>query len=134
MPTPIGAVDAARFGMSFERMRLEAASQNMALANVPLRPGDSASLRSVAVTGSFQGYMGTPVMMQQADSEAAPKMVHDPRNPLADADGYVRYLNVEPSFEMTTLVSASRAYEANVRAFNALHQMEIKSLEIGGRR
>jgi flagellar basal-body rod protein FlgC len=33
---------------------------------------------------------------------------------------------------MSTLISATRAYEANVRAFNALRSMELSALDIGG--
>jgi flagellar basal-body rod protein FlgC len=55
----------------------------------------------------------------------------DPNHPLADADGNVRYPDTELVDQMTSLISASRGYEANVRAFNLLRNMVMRSLEIG---
>jgi len=52
---------------------------------------------------------------------------------LAAADGTVQYPDVDLAQEMTTLMSAQRAYQADIRAFNTLHGMLLKSLSIGGR-
>ena len=49
----------------------------------------------------------------------------------ADEDGYVYYPNVNTVTEMTDMIDASRSYEANVTAFNASKNMELKALEIG---
>jgi flagellar basal-body rod protein FlgC len=134
MPTSF-PIEAARFGLAYERLRLEAASLNLALANAPLGPGESAALRTVSVAGGgFAQGLGLPVVTSQPEATATSRIVNDPAHHLADAEGNVFYRNVEPSREMATLVSATRAYEANVRAFNAIHQMALKSLEIGGRR
>ena len=51
----------------------------------------------------------------------------------ADKDGYVSYPGVDTLTEMMTLMVASRAYEADVAAFNAAKSMAMKALEIGGR-
>ena len=45
--------------------------------------------------------------------------VYDPSHPDADENGYVTYPNVNTVTEMTNLIDASRAYEANATAFNA---------------
>ncbi|WP_318507747.1 flagellar basal body rod protein FlgC [Bacillus sp. T3] len=55
----------------------------------------------------------------------------DPTNPDANAEGYVRTPNVDLSKEMVDLLSASRAYEANVTAFNTGKSLMLKALEIG---
>lgn len=59
------------------------------------------------------------------------KTLFDPSHPDADADGYVRYPNVNPMEEMVNMMSALRSYEANVTALNATKTMAIKALEIG---
>jgi flagellar basal-body rod protein FlgC len=59
-----------------------------------------------------------------------PKMVHDPSHPDADPNGYVAKPNINPIKEMTNMIAATRAYEANVTAFNASKSMIMKALEI----
>ena len=67
-------------------------------------------------------------------AQAVPaRTVHDPSNPMADADGMVRYPTVDLVQEMTTLMTASRGYEANVRSFNLLRGMMLRALEIGAK-
>jgi flagellar basal-body rod protein FlgC len=63
----------------------------------------------------------------------AARELHDPSNPMADAHGNVRYPAVDLVQEMTTLMSASRGYEANVRSFNLLRGMMLHALEIGAK-
>jgi flagellar basal-body rod protein FlgC len=58
------------------------------------------------------------------------RRVHDPGHPDADADGYVTLPNVNIVTEMVNMVSASRAYEANVVAVNATKTMAKDALEI----
>ncbi|MDQ0199556.1 flagellar basal body rod protein FlgC [Neobacillus ginsengisoli] len=65
------------------------------------------------------------------DDQTPFKMVYDPSNPDANTDGYVMMPNVDLSKEMVDLLAASRAYEANVTAFNSGKSMMLKSLEIG---
>lgn len=59
------------------------------------------------------------------------KLVYNPSHPDADADGYVKMPNVDIAKEMIDMISASRAYEANVTALNATKGMFAKALEIG---
>jgi flagellar basal-body rod protein FlgC len=54
-----------------------------------------------------------------------------PGHPDADADGYVELPNVNPVLEMTDMMTATRAYEANVSAIQALKSMAQKALELG---
>ncbi len=58
-------------------------------------------------------------------------MAYDPSHPDADENGYVTYPNVNIITEMTNMIDASRAYEANSTAFNATKAMAQKGLEIG---
>jgi flagellar basal-body rod protein FlgC len=58
------------------------------------------------------------------------QLIYDPEHPDADKDGMVRMPNVDIVKEMTELISASRAFEANVTAFNATKGMMKKALEL----
>jgi len=59
------------------------------------------------------------------------KYDYDPSHPDADENGYVRMPNVEVVQEMTDMMAAYRAYEANITALNAFKDMAVKTLEIG---
>jgi flagellar basal-body rod protein FlgC len=59
------------------------------------------------------------------------KLDYNPNHPDADADGYVRLPNVDVVQEMVDMMSAYRAYEANITALNTFKDMAVKTLEIG---
>jgi len=59
------------------------------------------------------------------------KYDYNPSHPDADENGYVRLPNVEVVQEMTDMMAAFRAYEANITALNAFKDMAVKTLEIG---
>ena len=65
------------------------------------------------------------------DHKTAMKTVYDPGHPDADEDGYVTLPNVNTVTEITNLIDATRAYEANITAFNATKNMLLKGLEVG---
>jgi flagellar basal-body rod protein FlgC len=58
-------------------------------------------------------------------------MVYDPGHPDADKDGYVASPNISVIEEMANMMMATRAYEANVAAFNISKAMLMKTFEIG---
>lgn len=105
----------SRQGLDVERARLEAAAHAIEIADTPIPPGQTAGV------GASFGAMVHP----------AEREVHDPTNPMADAKGMVHYPAVDLATEMSALISASRAYEANVRAFNVLRSSELDALNIG---
>ena len=85
--------------------------------------------------GLRPGGGATPVSRVEGEvTEAADasdfKVVYDPGHPDADADGYVLLPNVNPITEMVDMITASRAYEANVSAVQAAKEMFAKALEI----
>lgn len=129
---PVDSVlDVARDGLSYERLRLDAASRNIAAANVAVPAGQDAMLWRVGSGDGFDQLLGQGGGLEQAP--VASRTVHDPGNPLADANGQVRFPQVDLVQEMTTLMTASRGYEANVRSFNLLRSMLLRSLEIGAK-
>ena len=62
------------------------------------------------------------------DSE--PRMKYDPSNPDANAEGYVAYPNINPVIEMADLIEATRAYQANVAAFQNVKAMATSAIDI----
>jgi len=59
------------------------------------------------------------------------KKAYNPSHPDADAQGYLQKPNVDLIVEMTNMLMARRAFEANLAAIKATKQMAIKALEIG---
>ncbi|CAH1197856.1 Flagellar basal-body rod protein FlgC [Paenibacillus plantiphilus] len=78
-------------------------------------------------TGSAKGVKATRIIEDSTPS----KLVYNPSHPDADVNGYVQMPNVDVLKEMVDMISASRAYEANVTALNASKGMLTKALEIG---
>ena len=74
--------------------------------------------------------VGVRVVGIQKDP-SPPRMVYDPGHPDANAEGYVAYPNVNTVNEMVDMISATRAYEANITAFNATKSMALQALSIG---
>jgi flagellar basal-body rod protein FlgC len=58
------------------------------------------------------------------------RVVHDPGHPDADEEGYVLMPNVDVITEMVDMISASRAYEANISAVQAAKDMFNQALKI----
>lgn len=130
---PIESIlDAARSGLAYERMRLDAASRNIAAANVPVAAGQPATQWRVDSTpGDFGHLLAGDA--SASEQPASVREVYDPGHPMADAQGRVRYPATDMVQEMTTLMTASRGYEANVRSFNLLRSMMLRALEIGAK-
>lgn len=62
---------------------------------------------------------------------APPVLRYAPNHPDADDRGYVAYPNINPLEEMANLVAATRSFEANVRAFEAIKKIVQRSIELG---
>jgi flagellar basal-body rod protein FlgC len=113
-------------GMDFERSRLELATLKISLANV--------TFSSLLEAESFANSMRVDKNeMLQGDDSLKIKSLLDKQNPKADESGYVYKFDIDPTHEMASLVSATRAYEANVRAYNTNSQMNKSALEIGSK-
>jgi flagellar basal-body rod protein FlgC len=144
------AISAA--GMATERMRVDAAALNLANANTVQTPDGTAFqpvqviARAVQLGGAAAGFpdrideglalagdqgLGVPVASLEP-SGAAPRSVYEPGHPFADAKGFVNYPGVDTATEMVGLMTAMRAYEANVAAMNTARALALKALEIGG--
>ncbi|MFN3690533.1 MAG: flagellar basal body rod protein FlgC [Fimbriimonadales bacterium] len=121
-------------GLSAERLRMDLIADNLANANTTRTPDGQPYRRKVAV---FQPITPTPTMpggvrvVQIVADNTPPRLVYEPGHPDADANGYVAYPNVDIVHEMVDMITASRAYEANIQAFNAAKNMFLRTLDIG---
>lgn len=121
-------LEASRAGMQNERLRLDLASKTIAVANQPIDP------RTLEANGgSFAKALIAGGMAPEQVQQIGTRSVLDPGHPMADAEGRVHYPAVDMVQEMTTLMTASRGYEANVRSFNVLRSMVLRALEIGAK-
>lgn len=120
--------------MSAQGQRLNTVASNIANA-------DSASSSTGQVYRSKQVvFQAVPtadpsasgVQVQQVvEDKSPPKMVYDPKHPLADENGYVSMPNVNVVEEMVNMISASRSYQTNVETMNAAKTMLLKTLTLG---
>lgn len=136
-------------GMTAERYRMDVISENVANANTT-RTEDGTPYRRKVVTfeqrgervGNFSTFLGRASNAYRGQGVRVGKvieddwtqmnMVYDPSHPDADENGYVTGPNVNIVTEMTNLIDASRAYEANATAFNASKNIAVKGLEMAG--
>ena len=115
-------------GLAAQRFRMDVISANIANANT-MRVGnqDPYRGRDVVLTGNENGVQVAQIVQDQRDF----RVVIDPSNPNADAEHKVYYSNVDPLEQMVNMMSASRAYEANIAAFNSAKGMMKAALSIG---
>lgn len=73
---------------------------------------------------------GVQVISIHTDQTAG-RLVYDPNNPNANQSGYVAYPNVNLVTEVSDMMGATRAYQANVTALNAVKTMGANALQIG---
>lgn len=133
------AMDISATGLKAEKFRLDVVSSNIANINTTRTPEGGAYQKRAVVfqetleksRGYSKGFSGAGVKIAEIVRDNSPfRLVYDPSHPDA-VDGYVSYPNVDLTREMVDLLTASRAYEANVTAFNAAKSMNLKALEIG---
>jgi flagellar basal-body rod protein FlgC len=133
--------------LTAERLRMDVISNNIANANTTRTIEGGPYIRQrVVFAPRFDGTpafgpliptmtpeglpVGVRVTAIQKDP-SPPRMVYDPGHPDANTEGYVAYPNVNVVNEMVDMISASRAYEANITAFNATKSMALQALTIG---
>jgi flagellar basal-body rod protein FlgC len=128
--------------LTVEKLRLETAALNLANADSTAPAGTTPYQAQTVVSRpgpgfeSFwtQGGAGEPgeaVLATLQPRASTPHLVYDPAHPHADANGFVAHANVDSLSEMMTILRATRAYEANIKAINAAKAMSQQALEIG---
>ena len=130
-------------GMDVEKTRVDITALN--LANIhstqsaeggpyrPMRVVSSEQLNTFEINLDRQASaLGGTQLVSVSKLDTPPHLVFEPSHPDADPKGYVHYPGIDLSSEMINLVTALRAYEANLVALNAAKAMAQKALEIGG--
>jgi flagellar basal-body rod protein FlgC len=140
-----GILDISSAGMDVQQARLEAAASNIANARTTGEAGEVYKPLTVVVHGVVAQDMsaaGTPIntdnlplpTAEVVTQDVAPKLVYDPGHPDADARGMVALPGVDPVNSMLDLISISRGYEANLRAFDITRSLLQRTLDLGRNR
>lgn len=145
------SINTSATGLTAQRLRLDVISDNLANATttrtaeggafqrsrVIFRPRvDQPYWKSPFLPDSLDNGLGQGVRVTKIEKDQAPpRLVYDPTHPDAiksgPKTGYVEMPNVNVVNEMVDMISASRAYEANVSIINGSKAMFAKALEIG---
>ena len=142
MSTLSAAIKASGSALSAERARIEVAVSNLANAgSTRSADGQPYRRRDVILTpdqvNSFDAALGaasaTGVKVAGIVEDTQPfQEIYDPSHPDADpATGIVKLPNVKAEEEMVDLLTAARAYQANLAAVNVIRDMVAKALELG---
>jgi len=147
------AMNIASSGLTAQRLRMDVISNNIANATttrttdggpfrrkrVVLRPrNDDLEFRTRLLPQALWRGLGEGVRAIKIEEDRSPsRLVYDPTHPDAiqtgPQKGYVKFPNVNIVTEMVDMISASRAYEANVTIIQNSSQMFMRGLEIGRR-
>jgi flagellar basal-body rod protein FlgC len=123
------AIGIAQSGIGTYKAWIDATADNVANANNVTRTSQAAFQARRLVVEAREG---GGVQIQRAEfGDPEGRLVNDPDNPLADEDGMVRTPDMNMSDEMTSLIIAQRAYQANVTAFERARDGYLRELEIG---
>ena len=145
-----GGIDAAASGLTAERLRMDVISNNIANVNSTRTVDGGPFKRKYVIfqpreaeknsfSAMLDGVMNKGGKNRAGDGvraigigtdDSMGKLVYDPGHPDANADGYVELPNVDIVTEMVDMITASRAYEANVTTINAAKSMAQQALNI----
>jgi flagellar basal-body rod protein FlgC len=137
MPLPSASMNIfnlAGSAMAAQSQRMNVTASNLANAESVAGPdGQPYRAKQVVfeVAASGQQDIGGVQVARVVEDPSPMKMVYDPKNPHADAAGYVTMPNVNVVEEMTNMISASRSYQANVEVLNTAKTLMVKTLTIG---
>jgi flagellar basal-body rod protein FlgC len=120
--------------LTSQSMRLNAVASNLANAD-SITSADGRPYRAKQVV--FEAVpMGSPNAMgvrvnRVAEDASPPRQIYDPKNPAADAQGYVSMPNVNVVEEMVNMISASRSYQTNADVMNTAKTLLLRTLNLG---
>ena len=119
-----------------QSMRLNTVASNLANADSVAGPdGQVYRARQVvfeAVALEPGGGAAQSVRVREVTTDnSAPRRVLDPKNPLADGEGYISMPNVSAAEEMVNMISAARSYENNIEVMNTAKSLLLKTLQLG---
>lgn len=130
----LSVFDVAGSALAAQSQRLNTVSSNLANAESVAGP-DGQPYRARHVVFATQavgagGALGVHVREVIQDN-APPRKMHDPKHPLADAQGFVNMANINVVDEMVNMISASRSYQNNAEIMNTAKSLLLKTLNLG---
>ena len=139
----LNGIDSTSSALNAERIRMDVVSQNIANVNTTRGPNGQPYARHQVVFeavlnhqlgSSTPGALPTEVKVPRIEIDRRPpRLVYQPGHPHADANGMVSLPNINTYEEMVDLMSASRAYEANLSVVKTARTMALHTLGIGKR-
>ncbi len=127
--------DIASSALSAQSQRLNVVASNLANADSAVSADGTPYRGKQVVFQAIPLREGVPVpgvkVKEVIDDPSAPRLVYDPKHPLADAKGYVTYPNVSVVEEMTNMISASRSYQINTDVMNTAKSLLLRTLSLG---
>ena len=141
-------INTSATGLTAQRLRMDVIAKNIANANTTRTANGLPYRRQTVVfrencrNTPFTSFLsaesrrrflkdGGVKAVGIVDDKTPFRRTYEPGPPDADEEGYVLMPNVDIVTEMVNMISATRAYEANVTALNATKGMAVKALEIG---
>lgn len=124
----------ASSAISAQSQRLNTVASNLANAEAVAGPdGQAYKARQVVFqTTTTDRNAVTGVRVAAVIEDQTPgKRIHDPKHPMADAEGYVAQSNVNIVEEMVNMISASRSYQNNIDVMNTARTLLAKTLQLG---
>ena len=131
--TIFGALGVAGTGVTVYRKWLDAISDNIANLNT-VRPtsGEAYQARYVIAEAIDYGAAGgVQVGGVAVSGKPEGRMVYEPDHPLADAEGYVRYPDIDLGSQMSQLIMAQRAYQANISVADRARDAYSAAIQLG---
>jgi flagellar basal-body rod protein FlgC len=128
-----GTLGIAASGMTAHRLWMDTISSNIANANTTKTADGTPFRRELVIFRERAGSRGEGGGVEVSGLTQDPselRRVYEPSHPDADEEGYVSYPNVNVVMEMVDLIAASRAYEANVSAFESAKSAYLKTLSL----
>jgi flagellar basal-body rod protein FlgC len=131
--------DITASALEAERVRLQVVSQNIAQANTTRGPDgkpyqrQQVQFESVLSDAQQAGSAQKVQVAKIVSDQRPPRMVYNPGHPDADAQGMVGYPDINIHEEMADLITASRAFEANLAVVRNAKSMAMQTLSIGKR-
>lgn len=123
------AIGIAGSAMTVHRKWLDAISDNIANINT-VTSSDGAAFQERFILAQA-GDDGGVFVAGTVQGDAEGRMVHEPEHPLADADGYVRYPDIDLGAQMSSLIMAQRGYQANAAVVDRAKESYQAALQIG---
>jgi flagellar basal-body rod protein FlgC len=134
MTTPLfGTIGIASTGVTVYRKWLDAVSDNIANLSTVRRTNEDAFRAKYVVAQAVDYGSGDGGVQVGGVVEGSPvgRLVYEPDHPLADANGYVKYPDIDLGSQMAQMMMAQRGYQANLAVVDRAHDAYSAAIQVG---